>query len=94
MNPRRPSLRRRRLVSLKRLILALIQYLWFLTRISILTLKMVDNIIPLPTKAPRAAVSSVRRQDTLSVGTSLTPVSSAMHLTLKEPRSTFIDAYT
>ena len=76
------------MISLMRMILTVIQYLSVLARDMTLTLERVNNIRPLAIIAFSTIVSSVRSQGVLSAVTSITLLSSSMHLIVPIPRST------
>ena len=74
-----------------RMMLTVSQSQWSLSRNEILTPQRVNIRRLLAITEPSAIVSFARMKDNLSAGTSLTPVSSIMHLTMPIPRRTWMD---
>ena len=86
MNPRISPPKIMRLSSLMRMMLKVIQALWFLSRNTGLTTERLNNRIPIAIAAPINTVSSSRSQDIPSAGQILISVRSAINLIPPRPR--------
>ena len=90
-NTRTPLPIKRRMISLKGMMLPMSQVLGFFTINASLHLKIVNNRIPLAITEFIINVCSARRQNTTIAGTIITLDRSVIYLTLKIPRTILKD---